>query len=68
VSRQGQFRLAPLAADGDHRERTLLEGTTWYTNAMWPAAYWSLWSNAMIHAIHGRVLDHIKDVAEAAAR
>ncbi len=60
VSRRGQFRLERLP-DG----RTRLTGTTWYTNRMWPAAYWGLWSDAIIHRIHGRVLDHVRDLAEA---
>jgi uncharacterized membrane protein YhaH (DUF805 family) len=60
VSRQGQFRLERLP-DG----RTLLEGTTWYTNRMWPADYWGVWSDAIIHRIHRRVLDHVRILAEA---
>jgi hypothetical protein len=61
-SRQGEFLLERLP-DG----RTKLIGTTWYSNRMWPAAYWHLWSDYIIHRIHGRVLDHIKTVAEAPA-
>ena len=34
-SRRGEFRLIPLPGD-----RTLLRGTTWYENRMWPAGYW----------------------------
>jgi hypothetical protein len=60
VSRRGQFRLE-LLPDG----RTRLEGTTWYTNRMWPADYWGLWSDGIIHRIHARVLDHVRDLAEA---
>jgi hypothetical protein len=26
---------------------------------MWPAAYWRLWSDALIGSIHERVLNHI---------
>lgn len=63
VSRRGQFRLERLA-DG----RTRLEGTTWYTNRMWPAAYWGVWSDAIIHRIHGRVLEHVRELAEADPR
>ncbi len=59
VSREGQFLLTPLP-DG----RTLLEGTTWYEHHMWPAAYWQLWSDAIIHRIHLRVLNHIKRLTE----
>jgi uncharacterized membrane protein YhaH (DUF805 family) len=61
VSRRGQFLLTPLPGG-----RTRLEGTTWYTNRMWPAPYWQVWSDAIIHRIHGRVLDHIRQVSEAA--
>jgi len=56
----GQFRLL-AHADG----QTRLEGTTWYRHHMWPAAYWQLWSDTIIHAIHRRVLAHIAQLAEA---
>jgi len=59
ISRQGQFALTSLA-DGS----TLLEGTTWYQNRFWPAPYWHLWSDYIIHNIHQRVLLHIKTLAE----
>ncbi|PYI87563.1 MAG: hypothetical protein DME26_05790 [Verrucomicrobia bacterium] len=58
-SRAGQFRLVPR--DGG---RTLLEGTTWYHHHMWPAAYWQLWSDHIIHTIHVRVLNHVKKLSE----
>lgn len=59
VSRQGQFLLTPLPGG-----RTRLEGTTWYQHHLWPAAYWQLWSDAIIHRIHLRVLNHIKRLSE----
>ena len=59
ISRQGQFELKSLP-DG----YTLLEGTTWYQNRFWPAPYWHLWSDYIIHGIHKRVLLHIKSLAE----
>jgi hypothetical protein len=59
-SRQGEFLLEGLP-DG----HTRLVGTTWYSNRMWPAPYWNLWSDYIIHRIHGRVLTHIKMLAEA---
>ncbi|HEV2033924.1 MAG TPA: hypothetical protein VGU71_06965 [Candidatus Dormibacteraeota bacterium] len=31
---------------------------------MWPAAYWQLWSDDIIHRIHLRVLRHIQREAE----
>jgi hypothetical protein len=60
VSKAGQFRLEPLAGG-----RTRLEGTTWYTHRIWPEGYWRLWSDGIIGKIHGRVLRHIKSLAEA---
>ncbi len=59
ISKQGQFRLTRLANNG-----TLLEGTTWYQHGLWPAEYWRLWSDAIIHRIHLRVLTHIRTLAE----
>ena len=47
---------------------TLLEGTTTYQNKMWPGQYWRLWTDAIIHTIHGRVFHHVKELAEADAR
>ncbi len=58
-SQRGEFRLIPLP-----NGRTRLEGSTWYTLDMAPQIYWSAYSDALIHAIHMRVLDHIKVRAE----
>jgi uncharacterized membrane protein YhaH (DUF805 family) len=60
VTRAGQFLLEPLPGG-----RTRVTGTTWYAHRIWPAFYWRLWSDSIIHAIHGRVLEHIKRRAEA---
>jgi hypothetical protein len=59
VSEKGQFLLTVLPG-----ARTRLEGTTWYQHTMWPAAYWHLWSDYIIHKIHLRVLEHIRAEAE----
>lgn len=59
VSEGGQFLLTPLPNGA-----TRLEGTTWYRHGLWPAGYWRLWSDAIIHRIHMRVLTHIRDEAE----
>lgn len=59
VSRHGEFRLTSLAPG-----RTLLVGSTWYSHGLWPAEYWRWWSDAIIHRIHLRVLNHIKALAE----
>ncbi|HVH69948.1 MAG TPA: DUF805 domain-containing protein, partial [Candidatus Dormibacteraeota bacterium] len=53
-SEKGQLLLTALPGG-----RTRLEGTTWYHDAIWPAAYWHLWSDHIIHKIHFRVLEHI---------
>lgn len=58
-SEAGQFLLIQLP-DGT----TKLEGTTWYRNRFWPELYWQLWSDHIIHRIHLRVLNHIKQIAE----
>jgi hypothetical protein len=63
VSEKGQFSLTTLPGG-----RTRLEGTTWYQHTMWPAAYWHLWSDYIIHRIHLRVLEHIRTQAEAAIK
>lgn len=60
ASDEGQFRLIALPGG-----RTQLEGTTWYHNRIWPTAYWRIWSDAIIHRIHLRVLRHIKSLSEA---
>jgi len=59
VSNGGQFLLTPLPNGG-----TRLEGITWYRHSLWPTAYWRLWSDAIIHQIHARVLRHIREEAE----
>ena len=59
ISNGGQFLLTPLPGGG-----TRLEGTTWYQHGLWPAEYWRLWSDAIIHRIHMRVLAHIRDEAQ----
>jgi hypothetical protein len=59
VSKQGQFKLTKLP-----NGHTLLEGTTWYVNRIKPNMYWTLWSDYIVHKIHHRVLEHIKEQAE----
>ncbi|MCY2969945.1 MAG: hypothetical protein NTZ30_04645 [Planctomycetota bacterium] len=59
ISKKGEFRLIRLEGN-----RTRLEGSTWYSNNMWPNGYWGMWSDAILHGIHLRVLDHIRTEAE----
>ena len=63
VSQQGQFELTRLPGN-----RTRLTGTTWYTDRVWPAGYWQIWSDYIVHRIHLRVLHHIQSDAERAAK
>lgn len=58
-STHGEFRLIPLA-----NGTTRLEGRTWYELEIYPHAYWTLWTDWLLHRIHGRVLRHIKQLAE----
>ena len=60
MSEGGQFLLTLLPHGG-----TRLEGTTWYHHGLWPSAYWRLWSDAITHQIHMRVLKHIRDGAQS---
>ena len=60
VSKNGQFLLTPLPGG-----KTLLAGSTLYQHGLWPAAYWRLWSDPIIHRIHDRVLRHVKRLAES---
>ncbi|MBY0404422.1 MAG: hypothetical protein K2X66_11030 [Cyanobacteria bacterium] len=56
---KGQFLLTPLPNGGTH-----LEATTLYNHKIWPSFYWQMWSDAIIHTIHERVLSHIKTLSE----
>jgi hypothetical protein len=61
-SLRGEFQLEELPGGG-----TRLVGRTWYTLDIRPHAYWTNWSDWLIHRIHQRVLRHIKGLAEAEA-
>jgi uncharacterized membrane protein YhaH (DUF805 family) len=56
---RGQFEIEPLG-DGTTR----LRGTTWYRHGLQPEAYWRQWGDAIVHAVHRRVLEHIRFRAE----
>lgn len=59
VSKKGEFRLEKISEN-----KTLITGTTWYHNNIKPQVYWSFWSDHIIHKIHHRVLNHIKNTCE----
>jgi hypothetical protein len=58
-SERGEFRL--IRTPGGH---TRLIGTTWYRLELFPQMYWTPMSDAAIHAIHVRVLAHIRALSE----
>lgn len=59
-ARRGEFRLIALPGG-----RTRLEGSTWYDLELHPRPYWSLYADAVVHAIHRRVLRHVARLAES---
>ncbi|MGH7150622.1 MAG: hypothetical protein ACREIU_07990, partial [Planctomycetota bacterium] len=61
-STRGQFLLEPLPGG-----RTRVIGRTWYRTNMVPEAYWRLWADRIIEAIHLRVLRHVASLAEGDA-
>jgi hypothetical protein len=60
--KHGQFQLVPIKEHG--KLCTEIVGTTWYQNNMWPNVYWRLWSDHIIHQIHLRVLNQVKEQTE----
>ena len=57
---RGAFRLTALPGG-----RTLLVGATWYELDIDPREYWKVPADAIVSAIHRRVLSHIKRLTEA---
>lgn len=55
----GEFRLEAVG-DG----RTRLYGTSVYSHRFYPEFYWSLWTDAIAHFTHLRVMNEIKHRAE----
>jgi len=60
---RADFVLTPLPNGG-----TRLEGTTTYQNKMWPGQYWRLYTDSVVHTIHRRVFEHVKQLSEADAK
>jgi Polyketide cyclase / dehydrase and lipid transport len=58
VSRQGEFFLEALP-NGETR----LTATTWYQDHLYPAPYWKLWSDYIIHQVHRMVLENVRERA-----
>lgn len=60
VSKRGEFKLLPLSGS-----RTLVEGSSWYQHGLEPAGYWRLWSDYVVRKVQMRVLNHVRNLAEA---
>jgi hypothetical protein len=60
VSKRGRFVLTPLT-----NGHTRIEGTSWYQHGLEPGPYWRWWSDAIVHRVHWRILNHIKDLSES---
>jgi uncharacterized membrane protein YhaH (DUF805 family) len=59
TSKGGEFLLKALPGG-----RTRIVGTTHYTLAIYPEGYWVNFAALLLHAIHKRVLTHIKGLSE----
>ncbi len=59
VSERGRFQLNALP-----NGQVELVGTTWYRQHIWPQWYWGAISDEIVHRIHLRVLEHIRQTAE----
>ena len=63
ASLEGGFKLESLP-DG----RTRLVGESHYLLNIAPASYWNLWTEKIVHMVQRRVLEHVKNRAEAAPK
>jgi len=61
-ARYGEFQLTELPGG-----RTRLVGTTSYDLDIGPTWYWRIYADAIVSAIHRRVLRHIKSLAEVSS-
>lgn len=62
-SLSGEFRLTELPNGA-----TSLSGSTTYQLKIGPTLYWKIWTDDIVHRIHLRVLNHIRDIAEDQTR
>jgi len=60
ASLEGGFKLEPLPGG-----RTRVTGESHYLLNIAPASYWNLWTEAIVHMVQRRVLEHVKTRAEA---
>ena len=56
---KGEFELIAISGG-----KTRLIGRTWYTLDLGPSVYWKGWTDEIIHRIHLRVLEHIRNNTE----
>lgn len=62
ASKKGSFQLVSLG-----KNETLLIGRTWFLNKFGPTTYWNVWIHWILHKIHYRVLDHIRNSVEVSS-
>lgn len=60
---RGQFILRD-----NHDGTTTLVGSSWYTLHVRPRWYFDLWARDMSHAVHKRVMNHVRRLAEGEIR
>ncbi|PJZ25795.1 hypothetical protein CH352_01820 [Leptospira hartskeerlii] len=62
ASKKGSFQLVSLG-----KNETLLIGRTWFLNKFGPTSYWNVGIHWILHKIHYRVLDHIRNSVEVSS-
>ncbi len=58
LSVRGEFEIVSIS-----ETESRLIGRTWYTVDMGPRIYWKRWTDAIIHRIHMRMLNHIQRIS-----
>jgi len=59
IVQQGEFLLIPLPGG-----RTKLVGTSRYEHHLYPAPYWSIWTDLVVEQVHRRFMNEVKARAE----
>jgi hypothetical protein len=60
----GDFQRGQFLLTANPDGTTTLTGTTWYRLKVYPTFYFNAWAKVFLHAIHLRVLEHVKEQAE----
>lgn len=54
---RGELRFAAGGVDAQGKPQTRVEAMSVYTHSIWPANYWHVWSDSLMHQVHGRWLN-----------